>query len=140
MTIPAAARDSMQGMIPATIATCSADGTPNVSVISQVFYVSDERLATSYQFFNKTVRNIRENPRAQIFALDPRVLDHWLFDVEFLESQTDGPIFDEMDMQLEAIASLEGMSDVFKLKAADVYRVLSVRRIPVLGPPEGHES
>jgi hypothetical protein len=33
-----------------------------------------------------------------------------------------------MDMELEAIASLTGMSGVFKLRAADVYRVLSVRK------------
>ena len=34
-----------------------------------------------------------------------------------------------MDMQLEAIASMSGMSGVFKLQAADVYRVLSVRKM-----------
>jgi hypothetical protein len=35
-----------------------------------------------------------------------------------------------MDMQIEAIASATGMSGIFKLRAADVYRVLSVQRAP----------
>ena len=33
-----------------------------------------------------------------------------------------------MDMKLEAIASMTGMSDIFKLRAADVYKVLAVRK------------
>ena len=33
-----------------------------------------------------------------------------------------------MDVELEAIASMTGMSGIFKLRAADVYRVLSVRK------------
>jgi hypothetical protein len=33
-----------------------------------------------------------------------------------------------MDMQIEAIASLVGMKGVFKLKAADIFRVVSVTK------------
>jgi hypothetical protein len=34
-----------------------------------------------------------------------------------------------MDMQLEAIASMSGMQDIFKLKAADIYKVLRVSKV-----------
>ena len=33
-----------------------------------------------------------------------------------------------MEMQLEAIASMTGMQDIFKLEAAYVFRVLSVKK------------
>ena len=38
-----------------------------------------------------------------------------------------------MDMQIEAIASATGMAGIFKLKAADIYRVSSVEKL-VYGP------
>jgi len=31
-----------------------------------------------------------------------------------------------MDMQIEAIASMTGMKGIFKLRAADIFKVLSV--------------
>jgi hypothetical protein len=34
-----------------------------------------------------------------------------------------------MSMQLEAIASMTGMEDVFKLKSAEIFRVISVEHI-----------
>ena len=33
-----------------------------------------------------------------------------------------------MDMQIEAIASMTGMKGIFKLRSADIYRVVSVIR------------
>jgi len=111
---------------PCLMVTCSADGVPNATVISQVYYVDREHAALSFQFFSKTIRNVRENPRAWVGLSDyPNGAD-WVLELEFLRSETEGPVFEAMDMQIEAIASITGMSGIFKLRAADIYRVISV--------------
>ena len=53
----------------------------------------------------------------------------WLLQVEYDHSETAGPIFETMDMHIEAIASATGMSGIFKLKAADIYHVESVEKL-----------
>lgn len=50
-------------------------------------------------------------------------------DVTYDHSETEGEIFDQMDMQLKAIASMSGMTGVFKLQAADIYKVNSVQKL-----------
>ena len=124
--LPDAIRPVMENGVPVVLATCSADGVPNVSIVSEVYYVDPERVALSFQFFSKTVRNVRENPRATLVLNDIPANRRWLLRVDYERSETSGPIFDAMDMQIEAIASATGMSGIFKLRAADIYRVVSV--------------
>jgi hypothetical protein len=127
--LPDDIRPAFDSGMPSNVVTCSADGTPNCTTISKIYYVDDTHVALSFQFFNKTKRNVSENPRmaAQVYDLPSAVV--WYLDLEFDHSETDGAIFDEMDMQIEAIASMTGMSGIFKLKAADIYRVTGVRKV-----------
>ena len=128
--LPDEIRSVLSNGLPAVIVTCSADGVPNVTVISQVYHVDETHVALSFQFFNKTIRNVRENPRAFAGLTDFMGQADWTLDLQFERSETEGPIFDAMDMQIEAIASATGMSGIFKLRAADIYRVLSVEKFP----------
>ena len=126
--LPDEIKPAMQGVIPSHVVTCSGDGIPNASVISQVYYVDADHVALSHQFFNKTAKNVRENPYAAIWITHPETFETWDLELAYDHSETEGPIFDEMDMQIEAIASMTGMKGIFKLRAADIFKVLSVTR------------
>lgn len=127
--LPQEIRSALDNGVPALMVTCSADGTPNVTIISQVYWIDETHVALSFQFFSKTIKNVRENPRAWVGVNDFAGQADWVLTLAFERSETEGPIFDAMDMQIEAIASSTGMSGIFKLRAADVYRVLSVERV-----------
>ncbi|HSA85842.1 MAG TPA: pyridoxamine 5'-phosphate oxidase family protein, partial [Nitrospira sp.] len=118
-----------QGMVPAALSTCANDGTPNITFISQVHYVDAGHVAISFQFFNKTHRNIRENPFATVVVLDPRTLHAYRLRLRYDHSEETGSLFDSMSLQLQVIASYSGMTQVFRLLAADVYEVLSAERL-----------
>ncbi|MEC8596628.1 MAG: pyridoxamine 5'-phosphate oxidase family protein [SAR324 cluster bacterium] len=120
---------AMQGLIPACVTTCSAAGEPNTTVISQVWYVDEDHVALSHQFFNKTRRNIAENPHAVVMILSPENGATFDLSITYARTETEGPLFDEMDMKLEAIASMTGMSGVFKLLGADIYKVDSIEQV-----------
>lgn len=119
-----------QGLIPATLFTCAADGTPNAAYLSHVEYVDPSHVALSFQFFNKSRRNVEENPQALVRVEDPDTQQGWELRLRLVRSETSGPLFDRMALRIEAIASYCGMKGIFKLLASDVYEVLSVREVP----------
>ena len=113
----------LEGMFPSWMTTCSLDGEPNTTVLSQVWYVDSDHVALSFQFFNKTKNNIMENPHAYATIVNPQTMEMYNLELEYDHSETEGDLFDDMDMKLEAIASMTGMSGIFKLLAADIYAV-----------------
>ena len=126
-------RGCFEGVIPATIATASRDACPNVTHLSRVFYVDDNHVALSNQFFSKTTRNLAENPYASVLLIDPLKFDEYRLFLKYERTERRGPLFDRMEADIDAIAALTGMTDVFKLKSADVYRVIEIEQIPAVG-------
>lgn len=140
-----------QGVLPSILATCDAEGIPNVTYLSQVYFVDAKRIALSCQFFNKTKQNVLANPYAMVEMNDPQTLDTFRLRLRFDHEEYDGPLFDRMSARIDAIASHTGMTGIFKLKSADVYDVLEVERIEGLldaappreeldDPPIAHRS
>jgi len=127
--ITEAMQTAMHGLFPSLIVTCGLDGTPNATVISQVYYVDETHVAMSHQFFNKTYKNVRENPYVEAIISSAELRRCWTLGLRYDRSETDGPMFDDMDMQIEAIASMTGMSGIFKLRVADIYEVESVEQL-----------
>jgi adenylate cyclase len=119
-----------QGLLPAQLFTSSREGIPNAAYLSHVDYVDTSHVALSFQFFNKSRRNIAENPNALVVVLDPDTGQGWQLRLLYERSETEGPLFDRMALRIEAIASYCGLKGIFKLRAADVYRVLAVDVVP----------
>ena len=128
-----AIRGCFEGVIPSVIATASADGAPNVTHLSRVNYVDDTHVALSNQFFSKTTRNLAENPRASVLVINPTTFDGYTLTLQYERTERRGPLFDTLSRDIDAIAALTGMTDVFKLKSADVYRVIEIEQIPAVG-------
>jgi predicted pyridoxine 5'-phosphate oxidase superfamily flavin-nucleotide-binding protein len=130
-----------EGAVPAVIATAASDGTPNVTYLSKVRMVDDERIALSNQFFSKTARNLAENPRASVLVIDPATYDEYRLTVVYERTERRGVVFERLREDIDALAALEGMQGVFKLRAADIYRVVDIERTVLrpatMGPRRG---
>jgi len=122
-------RNCLEGIIPSFLATCDGDGVPNISEISQVQYVDPERVALSYQFFNKTRRNILATRQAAVIVVDPDTNAQYRLYLDYEETRTEGPLFEAMRAKLAGIASHEGMQGIFKLLGADVFRVSEIETV-----------
>lgn len=134
-------RPCLDGAVPAVVATASPDGTPNVAYASQVHYVDPEHVALSFQFFSKTRENVLAHPYAQVQVIEPKSFRHFRLKLHYLRTETSGPLFEYMKAQLAGIAARTGMSRVFALRGADVYRVLDIenvdpRLLPAPAPPD----
>lgn len=125
-----AIRECLDGAVPATIATCSPEGVPNVSYASQVHFVDGSHIALSFQFFNKTRENVLANPHAEALVIHPASAARYSLSLEYLRTETSGPLFENMKAKLAGIASHTGMSGVFRLRGADIYRVRRIDKVP----------
>lgn len=125
----AALRGCLEGVVPSVIATVALDGTPNITLVSQVHYVDARHVALSFQFFNKTRENILANPHAMVQVIDPDSGAHFRLAVRYLRTETGGALFERMKAMLAGIASHTGMSKVFRLLGADIYEVQSIQAV-----------
>ena len=131
-----AIRECLDGRVPSTMATCAPDGTPNVTYTSQVDYVDGQHVALSFQFFNKTRDNILLNPRATVDVVHPDSAATYRLFLHYLRTESAGVRFESMRAKLAGIASHTGMAGVFKLRGADIYRVLQIEAVPGLALPQ----
>jgi GAF domain-containing protein/predicted pyridoxine 5'-phosphate oxidase superfamily flavin-nucleotide-binding protein len=123
-------RSCFEGAIPVVIATVAGDGTPNVTYLSKASVVGPERIALSNQFMSKTARNLAEHPQASLLLIEPATHDEYRLTIVYERTERRGKVFDDLASDVDAIASMTGMQSVFRLRAADIYRVTALERIP----------
>ncbi|MEC4749440.1 GAF domain-containing protein, partial [Methylomicrobium sp. Wu6] len=90
-------------------------------------------------FFNKTRTNILANPYATLTVTDSQTAAIYRLHIRYLHTETSGPLFETMRAKLAGIAAHTGMSNVFRLLGADLYRVLDIERVPGTSLPAAEQ-
>lgn len=130
----ASLEDCFEGVIPAIIATASADGVPNISYLSHVDLVDERHVALSNQFFGKTVDNLRANPSASLMLVDGATGRQYRLDVTWIRNEREGALFRDIAIKLNASSAQVGMSEVMRLDSVDLFRVEAVTAVRVPNP------
>ena len=130
-------RECLEGIIPGHIGTCDAEGMPNLAYLSQVEFIDNEHVALSYQFFNRTRQNVLAGSPVRLLLTSHLTGAQYRLELQFLRTETAGPLFEQMKAKLAGIAAHTGMSGVFKLLGSDIYRVLSIEQVAgaTVAPP-----
>ena len=130
-------RECLEGVIPGHIATCDGEGMPNLAYLSQVQFIDNDHVALSYQFFNRTRQNILAGSSVCLMLTSHLTGAQYRLTLEYLRTETAGPLFEQMKAKLAGIASHTGMSGVFRLLGSDIYRILAIEQVPgpTVAPP-----
>lgn len=130
-------RECLEGIIPGHVVTSDTGGMPNVAFLSQAEFVDNDHLALSYQFFNTTRRNVLAGSPVRLLLTSHLTARQYRLSLQYLRTETAGPLFERMKAKLSGIAAHSGMTGVFRLLGADIYRVLDIVPVPggSISPP-----
>lgn len=129
MISPNSFKNAFLGIIPSTILTASAEATPNVAYLSQVYLLNENQLALTTQFFNKTKKNLTENPFCTVRVYDPETFCAYEIEAKYTHTETSGNLFEKLSKKFDAIADYSGASHFFKLQAIEVLQILNIEVI-----------
>lgn len=77
------------------VATASKEGTPNVIPLGMVELVNDETIWITDNFMNKTISNLRVNPKISLYIWGPEIKG--CFQIKGVTSiKNSGPEYEEM--------------------------------------------
>jgi len=113
---------------------------PNVTYLSVVHRVDSNHVALSFQFFNKSRKNLLENPKAQVLLVEPATFRQFQLNLAYQTTLTEGLVFERLRIHLDAVASQIGMSHIFSLRGADIFEVLDCRAVSGNVPLEAMQS
>lgn len=122
-------KNAFMGIIPSVIMTASADATPNVAYLSQVYLINEKQLALTTQFFNKTKKNLSENPFCTLRVYDPQTFCAYEIEAKYTHTESSGERFEKLSKKFEAIADYSGAAHFFKLQALEILEIINIEVI-----------
>jgi len=120
-------KESLKGTKIAFLATASKDGAPNVVPIGAFKFLDDETLLISDQFFNKTLKNLQENPRISLV---------WWGEKGGFQVKADITIHTEGEVFRQNVEWVRGIKETLRPKSAVVGKITDVYLIKS-GPDAG---
>ena len=103
------------------VATASKAGIPNVVPIAYVRLVSDDTLWIADNFMKKTLANLKENPNAAIYILDPDSKECYQIKGN-IEVKNSGPDFDAMKEWVQGAKPGMPAKTLLVMKVTEVYQ------------------
>ncbi len=61
--------------------------------------------------------------------IDPATHDEYRLTIIYERTERRGPVFERLREDVDAVAALTGMTDVFRLRAADIYRIMHIDHV-----------
>ncbi len=105
------------------VATASRSGVPNVAPIAFVILKSDDTVWLADNFMNKTMANLKENPKCAIYVYDADAKK--CFQIKGnVELKTHGPDYDEMKKTCHAKNPNLPAKSLVVLKIAEVFECM----------------
>ena len=122
--MPKECMDMINNVYAAAVATCSADGTPNVVCCSMKQAYDEETVMISDQYMRKTLANLGENPKMAVTVWD----EEGGFQVKgTVTYENEGPRYEQIAAQVHSILSSMGYDFYSKgvcwLHVEEVYTV-----------------
>ena len=110
-------KESLKSTKVAYLSTATKNGTPNVVPIAAFKFLDDETLLISDQFFNKTLKNLQENPQIALA---------WWGEKGGFQIKADITIHTNDDVFRQNVEWVHGIKDTLNPKSAIVGKITAV--------------
>jgi predicted pyridoxine 5'-phosphate oxidase superfamily flavin-nucleotide-binding protein len=120
-------KNSLKSTKIAFLSTAAKDGSPNVVPIGAFKFLDDETLLISDQFFNKTLKNLKENPKIALV---------WWGDQGGFQIKADITIHTDDEIFRQNIEWVQSIKETLQPKSAIVGKITGVY-IVKSGPEAG---
>jgi predicted pyridoxine 5'-phosphate oxidase superfamily flavin-nucleotide-binding protein len=106
------------------LATASRDGDPNVVPVGSVFLIDPETIWIGNQFMKQTLKNLKENPKACLYAWGPETKGCLKLKCKVIV-HTSGPDYDKMKEMVKARKAESVCKALLEFKITEVYNCKS---------------